>query len=98
MRRDGLRPTSPSYRSCSAPSRGRTRTRLFTEGNDNPKMLPKAACAGSYWSGVLVEIIRKGATTAMKPWLIMIGMGSALIGLQGAQAQVTIDITKITCN
>jgi hypothetical protein len=27
----------------------------------------------------------------------MIGTGLASIGLQGAQAQVTIDITKITC-
>jgi acid stress chaperone HdeB len=28
----------------------------------------------------------------------MFGAGLALIGLQAAQAQVTIDITKITCN
>ena len=28
----------------------------------------------------------------------MLGPGLALIGLQAAQAQVTIDITKITCN
>ena len=34
----------------------------------------------------------------MKPWLIMIGTGLASIGLQAAQARVTIDITKITCN
>jgi acid stress chaperone HdeB len=34
----------------------------------------------------------------MKPWLIMFGTGLALIGLQAVQAQVTIDITKITCN
>jgi hypothetical protein len=34
----------------------------------------------------------------MKPWLIMLGTGFALIGLQAVQAQVTIDITKITCN
>ena len=34
----------------------------------------------------------------MKPWLIALGPGLALIGLQGAQAQVTIDITKITCH
>jgi acid stress chaperone HdeB len=34
----------------------------------------------------------------MRPWLIMLGPGLALIGLQAAQAQVTIDITKITCN
>jgi acid stress chaperone HdeB len=30
--------------------------------------------------------------------LIMLGAGLALIGLQAVQAQVTIDITKITCN
>lgn len=34
----------------------------------------------------------------MKLWLIMIGMGSALIGLQAAQAQVTVNIRKITCS
>jgi acid stress chaperone HdeB len=34
----------------------------------------------------------------MKLSLIVIGMGLALIGLQAAKAQVTIDITKITCN
>jgi acid stress chaperone HdeB len=34
----------------------------------------------------------------MRPWLIMLGPGLALIGLQAVQAQVTIDITKITCN
>jgi acid stress chaperone HdeB len=34
----------------------------------------------------------------MRPWLIILGTGLALIGLQAAQAQVTIDITKITCN
>jgi acid stress chaperone HdeB len=34
----------------------------------------------------------------MKPWLITIGAALASIGLQAAQAQVTIDITKITCN
>jgi acid stress chaperone HdeB len=34
----------------------------------------------------------------MRPWkLIMFGMGLALVGLQAAQAQVTIDITKLTC-
>jgi hypothetical protein len=33
----------------------------------------------------------------MKPWLIMLGAGLALVGLQAVQAQVTIDITKITC-
>jgi acid stress chaperone HdeB len=33
----------------------------------------------------------------MKPWLIMFGTGLASIGLQAVQAQVTIDITKITC-
>ena len=34
----------------------------------------------------------------MRPWLIMFGTGLALVGLQAVQAQVTIDITKITCN
>jgi acid stress chaperone HdeB len=34
----------------------------------------------------------------MRPWLIMLGPGLALVGLQAVQAQVTIDITKITCN
>ena len=34
----------------------------------------------------------------MRPWLIMLGPGLALVGLQSVQAQVTIDITKITCN
>jgi HdeA/HdeB family len=34
----------------------------------------------------------------MRPWLIMFGAGLALIGLQAVQAQVTIDITEITCN
>jgi acid stress chaperone HdeB len=36
--------------------------------------------------------------TAMRPWLIMFGVGLASIGLQAVQAQVTIDITKITCS
>ena len=34
----------------------------------------------------------------MRPWFIMFGAGLALIGLQAVQAQVTIDITEITCN
>jgi acid stress chaperone HdeB len=34
----------------------------------------------------------------MRPWLIMLGPGLALVGLQAVQAQVTVDITKITCN
>ena len=34
----------------------------------------------------------------MRPWLIVLGPGLALIGLQTVQAQVTVDITKITCN
>jgi acid stress chaperone HdeB len=34
----------------------------------------------------------------MRPWLIMLGPGFALMGLQAVQAQVTIDIRKITCN
>ena len=33
----------------------------------------------------------------MRPWLIMLGPGLVLVGLQAVQAQVTIDITKITC-
>jgi acid stress chaperone HdeB len=33
----------------------------------------------------------------MRRWLIMFGTGLASIGLQAVQAQVTIDITKITC-
>jgi len=33
----------------------------------------------------------------MRPWLIMLGPGLALIGLHAAQAQVTIDIRKVTC-
>ena len=28
----------------------------------------------------------------------MLGLGLALVGLQAVQAQVTIDITKITCD
>jgi acid stress chaperone HdeB len=34
----------------------------------------------------------------MRLWLIMFGTGLASIGLQAVQAQVTIDITKITCH
>ena len=34
----------------------------------------------------------------MRPWLIMLGPGLALVGLQEVQAQVTIDTRKITCN
>ena len=34
----------------------------------------------------------------MRPWRILLGAGLALIGLHAVQAQVTIDITKITCN
>ena len=33
----------------------------------------------------------------MRPWLIMFGTGLGLIGLPAAQAQVVIDVTKITC-
>ena len=36
--------------------------------------------------------------TTVRPWLIMLGPGLALVGLQAVQAQVTIDITKITCD
>jgi acid stress chaperone HdeB len=42
--------------------------------------------------------MRKERGTTMRPWLIMLGPGLALVGLQAVQAQVTIDITKITCN
>src|SRR6478672_1663952 len=41
--------------------------------------------------------MRKERGTTMRPWLIMLGPGLALVGLQAVQAQVTIDITKITC-
>jgi hypothetical protein len=34
----------------------------------------------------------------MRPWFIMFGIGLVLIGLQTAQAQVMIDVAKITCN
>jgi hypothetical protein len=33
----------------------------------------------------------------MRPWLIMLGPGLVLIGLQAVQAQVVIDVTTITC-
>jgi acid stress chaperone HdeB len=33
----------------------------------------------------------------MRSWFIMFGTALALVGLQAAQAQVTIDVTKITC-
>jgi acid stress chaperone HdeB len=42
--------------------------------------------------------MRKERGTTMRPWLIMLGPGLALVGLQAVQAQVTIDITKITCD
>ena len=42
--------------------------------------------------------MRKERGTTMRPWLIMLVPGLALIGLQAVQAQVTVDITKITCN
>ena len=42
--------------------------------------------------------MRKERGTTMRPWVIMLGPGLALVGLQSVQAQVTIDITKITCN
>jgi hypothetical protein len=42
--------------------------------------------------------MRKERGTTMRPWkLIMFGLGLALVGLQAAQAQVTIDIKKLTC-
>ncbi len=42
--------------------------------------------------------MREERGTTMRPWLIMLGPGLALVGLQAVQAQVTIDITKITCD
>src|SRR6476660_5845615 len=42
--------------------------------------------------------MRRERGTTMRPWLIMLGPGLALVGLQAVQAQVTIDITKITCD
>jgi acid stress chaperone HdeB len=42
--------------------------------------------------------MRKEQGTTMRPWLIMLGLGLASVGLQAAQAQVTVDITKVTCN
>jgi hypothetical protein len=33
----------------------------------------------------------------MRLWLIILGSGLALVGLQAVQAQVTIDVTKLTC-
>jgi acid stress chaperone HdeB len=42
--------------------------------------------------------MHKERGVTMRPWLIMLGPGLALMGLHTAQAQVTIDITKITCN
>src|SRR6476659_10357069 len=41
--------------------------------------------------------MRKERGTTMRPWL-MLGPGLALVWLQSVQAQVTVDITKITCN
>ena len=34
----------------------------------------------------------------MRRWLVTLGPGLALMGLQAAPAQVTVDIRKITCN
>jgi acid stress chaperone HdeB len=34
----------------------------------------------------------------MRPWFVMFGTALSLIGLQTVQAQVTIDVAKITCN
>jgi hypothetical protein len=70
---------------------------LFTEGNDSRKMLPKAACAGRLIGAFSLKICVKERPTTMRPWLIMLGPGLALVGLQAAQAQVVIDVTKITC-
>ena len=61
-------------------------------------MLPKAACAGRLIGTAFSLKHRKEQGTTMRPWLIMLGSGLALVGPQAVQAQVTIDITKITCH
>jgi acid stress chaperone HdeB len=57
------------------------------------EMLPKSACAGR-----VIGKRRSERGTTMRRWLIMFGTALASIGLQAVQAQVTIDITEITCN
>jgi hypothetical protein len=47
-------------------------------------------------AGLLGQRSEQGTT--MRPWLVMFGTGLVLVGLQAVQAQVTIDITKITCD
>ena len=44
-----------------------------------------------------LEILTSAGLIDLRPWLIMFGTGLASIGLQAVQAQVTIDVTKITC-
>jgi acid stress chaperone HdeB len=51
--------------------------------------------SGLHWQAYCE--LRSEQGTTMRPWLVMFGT-LALIGLQPVQAQVTIDITKITCN
>jgi HdeA/HdeB family len=36
--------------------------------------------------------------TTMKPWLVMLGLGSTLLALPAVRAQETIDINKIMCS
>ena len=61
-------------------------------------MLPKTARAGRLVGAAFSLNMRKERGTTMRPWLVLLGPGLALVGLQSVQAQVTIDITKITCN
>jgi hypothetical protein len=45
----------------------------------------------------LLEAAFQNKAPTMRLWLIMFGTGFALVGLQPVQAQVTIDVTKLTC-
>jgi hypothetical protein len=68
------------------------------------RSVKKAACAigprcclkPHALAGLLERRSERGTT--MRPWLLMFGTVLASIGLQAVQAQVTIDITEITCN
>jgi hypothetical protein len=60
-------------------------------------LLPKAAYAGRLIGAALSLNTRKEQGTTMRLWLIIFVTGLASSGLQAAQAQVTIDITKLTC-
>ena len=62
-----------------------------------PRCCLKAARAGKLIGAAFqLETCVKNGCTTMR--LIMLGAGLALVGLQAVQAQVTIDITKVTCN